>query len=189
MGLKKASAELRRIAAGIIASSNPHPALVSQALRRVLAAVEETNEGGTPSSLEGDLTQQVQSALDAGFQLIRGLYDDPSSNVFWVVALSKNPNAWEPYRAQRHLAESDSYALGFMLDEDLTAQNMEGTMIYHPKDPADLEEGEEPQEANTLVFEPMDIDELSALAEGKGLEERVQAALTGGERWTDIRLD
>jgi hypothetical protein len=145
----------------------------------------------------GEFERLVAEAEAKGYRLIRGLFDDASDNVYQIVALSKNPEAWEPYRAQRHLEESGSVALWWSFDNDLTCQNMAGEMIYAPQDPEDLEEDEEPQEANTEIFEPRDAADEADTFEELSQEDqedvlgRIREVISGNitQRWDAPRSD
>jgi hypothetical protein len=84
--------------------------------------------------------QQFDAAAKRGYQLIEGLFDSNSDNVYKIVALCKDPENWEPYRAPRGLADCDAFALFWWFDEELTGMNMDGNMIYTEPDPDDYDD-------------------------------------------------
>ena len=99
---------------------SPDRTRVAAALKTVLAAVGD------------ELPDALAAANAAGYELILGLFDDKSQNVYRILALSKKPSAWEPYRAPSQLTQSDSVALLWWFDEELTSQNVSGDMVYEP---------------------------------------------------------
>lgn len=109
----------------------------------------------------------LHKAEDRGFSLIEGLFDSKSESVYWIIALCKHPEKWEPYKAPRHFGESDTFALAWYLDEELTSANMRGEMIYTEPDPwdyepgGDNEEGEDPPEVNQETHYVLSVEEVA----------------------------
>jgi len=144
---------------------------------------------------ESDPSAELQAALDqalqSGWKLIRGILDI-SDNIYYALALTKNPDAWEPYKGHRDLEKTNSFVLAYWFEDDLTAQNNSGELIYE----ADMDEdtGEEIV-PNTPKFEyddPESVVEVSAPYHTAEVLARVQGVLDGTltDRWNDApRLD
>jgi hypothetical protein len=134
---------------------------------------------------EAEFDQLLSEMAQKGYSFIAGLYDDRSGAVYWVYALCKFPDKWEPYRAPRHFHENDSSALWWYFDDELTAANNSGEMIY--EESPDLEPDEEPAEVNQEKYNPADESDFSALS--KNAQEQVLKrlrAINSGEtvdRW------
>jgi hypothetical protein len=152
-----------------------------------IAEVHEDNEA--------QFRALVAQAQAKGYQLISGLFDSRTESVYHIAALCRNPDAWKPYKAPRCFDESDSVALWYAFDSELTADNTAGRMIYVEPDPDDdYEEGEEMPEVNQATYESLDLDEAADdfvdnldEDEQRQVLERLRQVVDGKieERWGD----
>lgn len=130
----------------------------------------------------------LKAALSAGYRLVVGLYDDKSENVYHILALSKDPDNWEPYRAPRHFTDTDTVALCWWFDEDLTFDNMKGKMIYDSDNKDEIN-----QKTYYVAGEADLLDRFAGLKKDKQDEvlRRLAEAASGNitERWDAPRAD
>lgn len=85
--------------------------------------------------LEEEWEELLEAAEKAGYRLINGLFDDSSGSVYHIMALCKNPGAWEPYKAPRCFVDCDAMALWWSYDSDMSSINQQGDMIYTEGEP------------------------------------------------------
>lgn len=105
----------------------------------------------------------LEMAQDAGYSLIMGLAD-MSECIYHVVALCKNPDWWEPYRAPRYFGadKADAVALWWWFDEEATQELAAGRLRYEATDSWGDDDSEEDEdsdddgEANTEKYEDAD---------------------------------
>lgn len=133
----------------------------------------------------------------AGYSLIKGLFDDKSGSVYHIVAVCKNPEKWEPYRAQNYLDDCDAVALWWWYNEDLSADNDRGEMIYEEPDPDDYEDENDMPVVNTPKYELLSNTELLDMFGDlnddckEDVMERLDNVMNGveQERWDAFRSD
>ena len=77
-----------------------------------------------------DFLQLLAQAKGAGYRLILGCFCAKSSNVYRVMALCKNPKAWDPMEGS---ASRDTVALWWFFDDEATGDYEGGRKVYPPK--------------------------------------------------------
>jgi len=133
----------------------------------------------------------IEQAEEKGYQLILGLFDSSSESVYHIVALCRNPDAWEPYKAPRCFDACDAVALWYWFDSEMTTENVAGRMIYTEPDPDNWDDDEELPEVNTDTYEPVycATDEFCGLSveDRKQVFARIRQVIDGKitERWGD----
>jgi hypothetical protein len=154
---------------------------------------------------KSDLKDLITKIVSFGYKPIIGLMELGGGSVYDVWALSKNPDAWEPYKGNRYVKNSESYVIGYEYNDELTSQNMAEEMIYEETSQDWLLEGEKSKEVNTEKYRLIPIGNLISRIEGHpGTLERIKDILSAVdpelsqtaevlekdiEYWSEIRLD
>ena len=174
------SVRLRRIASAIDLSKNPSRTLVARDLKKVLAALDQSDEF--------DIKSLLDEASAAGWKIADAILDI-NDNIYRTIILCKNMEPWEPYKGHRRsFGACDAYALGWWLDVDATEENSRGELIY------DLPEDEEVLQINIPKISECSSEEAADMLENHQDEvsERIRGVIDGTlkDRWDEApRMD
>jgi hypothetical protein len=144
---------------------------------------------------EDEVNNNVKAMVAKGYRTVTLLFEIAGSIYEGLAFVHKDKSLedWHPYKGHRDLQDFDAWVVGWEFDQELSAQNNAGELIYIASlgDDED-DEGTEPQEVNCEKYEEVEPENFFEYLPEVGpngqqaILKRLNGIVNGTEdRWDD----